>query len=250
MAIYEKSTRELMFMMVDEMGIRKGERIQREQVVNWFRERYPKIRVEVVNSHLTRMSTNAESRVSHYRRTLRDDLFYQVGRGEWELYDAARHPRPIVPGGYEDVCEVEDEVVAETARRAESSEFAYEKDLQHFLARHLAVIEDGMVLYEDEEAKGIEYPAGGRLIDLLAVDREGGLVVVELKVSKGYDRVVGQLLRYMNWVRRFVAEEGQRVRGMIVARHITEDLQLACAGLADVSLLEYEMSVKLQRVMT
>jgi RecB family endonuclease NucS len=64
----------------------------------------------------------------------------------------------------------------------------------------MAAIEPGLRLYEEESVKGIEFPVGGRFIDLLGVDEAGALVVIELKVSRGYDRVVGQLLRYGGWI--------------------------------------------------
>jgi RecB family endonuclease NucS len=40
----------------------------------------------------------------------------------------------------------------------------------------------------------LEFSAGDRYIDILAVDAQGSFVVIELKVSRGYDRVIGQLL--------------------------------------------------------
>lgn len=55
-------------------------------------------------------------------------------------------------------------------------------------------------------------------------------MVLELKFSRGYDRVVGQLLRCINWVRMELADPGQRVRGIIICRKMTEDLRLACAS--------------------
>ena len=73
-------------------------------------------------------------------------------------------------------------------------------------------------------------------------------MVLELKVEKGYDRVVGQLLRYVNWVRTELAEPGQRVRGIIVCRSMSQDLILACAGLADIELYEYQLSVTVSPV--
>ena len=89
---------------------------------------------------------------------------------------------------------------------------------------------------------------GGRFIDILAVDKDDNLVVIELKVSKGYDRVVGQLLRYMGWIKNNLAEPGQGVRGIIIARFISEDLLLACAGLQNVQLFEYELSIRLREI--
>jgi RecB family endonuclease NucS len=130
-----------------------------------------------------------------------------------------------------------------------SSEFLLERDLQRYLAESLECIEPGLKLYEDEDVKGLEFEAGGgRRIDILAVDKTGGFVVLELKVEKGYDRVVGQLLRYMNWVRKELAEPGQRVRGIIVCRTMSEDLRLACASINDVELFEYQLSVTVTKV--
>lgn len=69
-----------------------------------------------------------------------------------------------------------------------------------------------------------------------------------LQPSIGYDRVVGQLLRYVNWVRQNLAEKGQRVRGIIVCRTMSEDLKLACASIRDVELFEYQLSVTVSKV--
>ncbi len=68
-------------------------------------------------------------------------------------------------------------------------EFAYESDLRDFLAKNLSLLEPGLRLYQDEGITGVEFPACGRFIDILAVDTRENLVVIELKVSRGYDRV-------------------------------------------------------------
>lgn len=58
--------------------------------------------------------------------------------------------------------------------------------------------------------------AGGRL-DLLCVDqRDKALVVVELKVVRANEAVVAQILKYIGWVKRYVAE-GRPVRGIVIA---------------------------------
>ena len=117
------------------------------------------------------------------------------------------------------------------------------------MAENLDCIEPGLKLYEEDDIKGLEFEAGnGRRIDILALDKDGAFVVLELKVSKGYDRVVGQLLRYVNWVRKNRAEPGQRVRGIIICRTMSEDLRLACASIKDIELFEYQLSVSVKRV--
>ena len=72
--------------------------------------------------------------------------------------------------------------------------------------------------------------------------------MIELKVSKGYDRAVGQLLRYMGWIAQNLAEPGQKVKGMIIARTISDDLRLATSRVQDVELYEYELSISLKKI--
>ena len=86
------------------------------------------------------------------------------------------------------------------------------------------------------------------LADILAIDNNNNYVVIELKVSKGYDRVIGQLLRYMAWIETNQAEPTQKVRGIIIAREISEDLHLAASKILEVELFEYDLSVSLRNV--
>jgi endonuclease len=53
--------------------------------------------------------------------------------------------------------------------------------------------------------------------------------------------VVGQLLRYMAWISSKLAA-GKKVRGMIVASEITEDLKLATSLIEGVRLWQYRLS--------
>lgn len=247
MPIYEKPVRELMREMVLDLGLQPGEQLAREQVLEWFRTRYPLVKHGTVSAHLVRMSTNNPSRLHHkLRPDGSDNLFFYIDSGRVRLYNAESDPPPITvsnPSGPESPhSEAVDQGVVE------SSQFAYEHDLRDFLAKNLDKIESGLRLYDDEGITGIEFPAGGRFIDILARDSSGGYAVIELKVSKGYDRALGQLLRYMGWVQKHQAEPGAKVRGIIVAREITEDLKLACAQVPGISLFEYQLSVKLHPV--
>ena len=245
MAIYDKPVRFLMKEMVDDFSLQEGQEFSKQQVIGWFNEHYPKIKTGTLAAHLIRFSTNAKSRIHHNANSGDDDRFFQIDGSHFRLYDSNQDPTPIydVPVSPPQPDGDDDELQGPT-------EFAYEADLKNYLAKNLSVIEAGLKLYEDEEIKGIEFPVGGRFIDILAVDSNGKLVVIELKVSKGYDRVVGQLMRYMAWIQKNQAESGQQVRGIIVAREISEDLKLACSLLPDVHLFEYELSLTLKRVDT
>ena len=239
MPLYEKPVRLLFKDMVKELGVSQGEIITREQIFSWFKK-YPKVKDATISAHLLKMSTNAPSRI-HYNVNPGgdDDLLYQIDSRSFRLYDPKNDPGPIYEGKPEDEEDVE---------QPEVGEFAYERDLQHFLSKNLSLIETGLRLYEEEGITGVEFPVGGRRIDILALDEDNDYVVIELKVSRGYDRVVGQLLRYMAWIKRNQADDGQNVRGIIVARQISEDLLLACSELDSVGLYEYQLSVSLQKV--
>ena len=250
--IYDKTTRALLKEMLKDWGLRPGQVFTTSRALEWFAAHYPKLKPSSIRAHLVQASTNDRSRLHHPSTNETDDLLFKVASGQFRLYEPTKDPAPIhemVEGDVareEALGETDDEEEAEDGQA--SSEFLLEKDLQRYLAENLECIEPGLHLYEEDGIRGIEFDAGGRRIDILALDRGGAFVVIELKVSRGYDRVVGQLLRYMNWVRKELADPGQRVRGMIICRSMSEDLRLACASISDVELLEYALSVTVSRV--
>lgn len=242
--LYDKSVRELMRDMIPALGIEQDQVFTRDQARSWFKENYPKIKEGTIAAHLLRFSVNAPSRVHFSAKPGEDDVFFQLDGSHFRLYSQLKDPPPI----YEKSSNESPDMEAENEESLVTNQFAYEKDLQNFLAKNLNLIEQGLKLFEDEGIRGVEFPVGGRFIDVLAVDRNSDWVVIELKVSKGYDRVVGQLLRYMAWIKKNHAESGQKVRGIIVARDISEDLLLACSDLPGIELFEYQLSVNLSKV--
>ena len=124
--------------------------------------------------------------------------------------------------------------------------FAAESDLRDFLAQNLSCMEVGLRLFEDGERSGMEFPVDSGRIDILAIDREGKFVVVELKLSRGRNKALGQLLYYMGWVDRNLGNGP--CRGVIVARDISDDLIVACSRVNGVSLYRYHLQVSLERI--
>ena len=208
MSIYEKPVRELFKDMVKEFDLQQGEIIPREDVYRWFDKNYPKIKISTVSAHLLKMSVNAPSRIHYGVRADGDDnLLYQIDSQRFRLFNSTEDPPPI----YEWAPDHKPSEDVEDSSYLEGREFAYESDLQNFLAKNLSLIEKGLLLYEEEGIKGIEFPVGNRRVDILAVDKKKAYVVIELKVSKGYDRVIGQLLRYMGWIKKYHADSDQKV---------------------------------------
>jgi RecB family endonuclease NucS len=252
MTIYDKPTKTLMREWA-EANLAPGQEFSKSQPVAWFKQHYPDIKSNTVEMHVEGMSVNNRNRRHHsnVHANSGHDLFWKIGPGQFRLWDKERDPKPRYKADIEREEDAappvtDDEAEEEIAAAADAA-FAYEKDLQNYLARNLHVLEPGLRLYEDEGFDGVEFNAGGRKIDILAVDSADAFVVIELKVSKGYDRVIGQLLRYMNWVEQNLPTE-REVRGIIVANEISEDLVLATHKLSAVRLFEYEISFAVSEV--
>jgi len=257
---YDKSTKELFKEFVDSFvpppakglglierkPLDQGGYFTRQEILKWFQEHYPELKRATVNAHLIVMSTNSPSRVHHHLRPNgADDLLFQMDASTFRLYVKESDPPPIYKNDTVDTTEDADN--AENTA-PEAHEFAYENDLKNFLASNLSIIRPTLSVYREDDITGIEFPVGNRRIDILAVENGNDFVVIELKVSKGYDRAVGQLLRYMGWIEQNLAEPGQNVKGMIIARSISNDLRLATSRIDDVELYEYELSISLNRI--
>lgn len=77
--------------------------------------------------------------------------------------------------------------------------------------------------------------------DLICLDEEDNFVVLELKAVHSSDSVVGQLLRYMGYVRENWAEKaGKKVKGIILTPSYDEQLRLA-AKEAGIQVLRVRM---------
>lgn len=127
-----------------------------------------------------------------------------------------------------------------------SFEFALEAHLRDFLAKDLGRIEPGLKLFELGGRLGTEYPVEGGRIDILAVDLSGRNVVIELKLSQGRNKALGQLLYYMGWVDANLGPKP--CRGIVIASEISNELKIAVSRAPDVTLFTYKMSFSVEPV--
>lgn len=240
MTIYAKSTADLMRQYVDEHP--DQEQFTADEIIAWFKSRWPRINPSTVQAHLIKMSTNAPARVN-WQVKPEHNLFYRLGPGLFRRYRPDSDPPPI----YQDTPLEPPVDVNEAEPITQPGEvFAYESHLRDYLADNLSVLEPGLKLYEVEDIPGIEYPIRSRRIDLLAVARDGSFVVIELKVSKGHAYTIGQILTYIGWVRQDLAD-GKPVRGMIVAHTLSDELLTAAhEANADIRLFEYDISFRVR----
>ncbi len=253
MPIYDKPTRELMHEFAAQ-ELKPGQVFSRRDAVRWFADRYPDIKRNTVEAHVDGMSVRAPRR-RHHPNIKPDagwDLFFKLSPREFRLWDPENDPTPWYKADFDAAIEnggdgTEDEITEEGDLG--SRKFAFERDLQNYLVQNLGLLEPGLKLYEDEDGEftGVEFPAGQRYIDILAVGADGAHVVIETKVSRAYDRVVGQILRYMGWIKKSFAGDVP-VRGIVVASEVSEDLILATSSIENIRLVEYEISFSLKSV--
>lgn len=174
----------------------------------------------------------------------------------WQVQESADEVRLLMPGG-SGAGAVVDAVLGTPGEgdhaddEAAAAAFALEAQLRDFIAQNLGRIPINgkhLALFTDSSGRqGIEYPTGVGPIDILAVDDAGDLVVFELKLERGPDRALGQLARYMGWVKLNLAN-GRNVDGVVVARSIDERLRYAAAVISNVALLEYEVEFRVRDV--
>jgi hypothetical protein len=115
-----------------------------------------------------------------------------------------------------------------------------ERDLHNYLAARVSKIEMGLKVVES----GIEFHTEAGNIDILARDKDGRLVVIELKAGTAKDSALGQLLGYMGCI----ATTEPTVRGILVASDFDQRVIFGAKGLASVKLIKYQVSFELQEV--
>jgi restriction system protein len=129
--------------------------------------------------------------------------------------------------------------------------FVMEKHLEDFLVRNWAQTDLGKeydIFEEAGEKVGQQYSTDTGPLDILAISKDKkSLLVVELKKGRASDVVVGQTLRYMGYVQEVLAEEGQAVRGAIIALEDDQRIRRALAVVPTIDFYRYQISFKLMK---
>jgi restriction system protein len=129
------------------------------------------------------------------------------------------------------------------------SVFALEKHLEDFLIANWKQTELGKnydIYEEDGQQLGKQYPTDTGFMDILAISKDKKeLLVVELKKGRASDNVVGQIQRYMGFALEELAENGQTVKGIIIALEDDNRIRRALAVAPNIEFYRYQVSFKL-----
>ena len=123
--------------------------------------------------------------------------------------------------------------------------FALEKHLEEFLVQNWNKTELGKkydIYEEDGEKVGQQFPTDTGYMDILAISKDKKeLLIVELKKGRASDSVIGQIQRYMGYVLEELCDNGQKVKGVIIA--LDDDLRIKRALSVTKNIEFYRYSV-------
>lgn len=129
------------------------------------------------------------------------------------------------------------------------SAFAMEKHLEEFLIENWSQTELGKnydLFTEDGEIIGQQYDTEIGTIDILGISKDKKtLLVVELKKGRASDVVVGQIQRYMGFIKEELLEPDQEVKGIIIALDDDKKIRYALSVANNIDFYRYEIDFKL-----
>ncbi|KKM97663.1 hypothetical protein LCGC14_1165720 [marine sediment metagenome] len=232
------------------------------EIKNYIWTKYGDVNENTINSQIVACTVNQPSRI-HYQENSKPrvsnskyDFLFSIKRGyvvsydvdkhgEWEIKEDEFGKLKVVQAELDELDE------AEFDEKREEMMFPLENHLRDFIAKNIETIKvngKALKLYIDDTGRnGVEYPTKVGNIDILAIDNEGAFIVFELKVSRGSDSAIGQILRYMGWIKSNLALDN-KVKGVIVAKNIIEKLRYAASITPDITLFEYQLDFLLDEV--
>ena len=128
--------------------------------------------------------------------------------------------------------------------------FYMEKHLEEFIITNWDEIDLGSrydLIYDEGVLVSQQFRTDIGFIDILAKDKkDGSYVVIELKKNQTSDDTIGQIARYMGWIRDHKKDEN--VKGIIIASEFTKKLKYAIKYVKNIDVLSYEINFSLNEV--
>ncbi|MBS3967316.1 MAG: DUF1016 family protein [Truepera sp.] len=200
-------------------------RVTSEQIKQAINTKYPgQWKAATIQAHLYACVANNPKAYIHHPWARK--FLYRNADGTFELYSEERHgPNEWAPPEGED----EIEPVSELAETS----ISLERDIEDHLIQHLNTLEKGLKFVARQFKTDV-----GR-IDILAEDKEGYRVIIEVKVGEVKDSAVGQIARYLGW---FTKLDRKSPRGMLVAAEFPEGVRYAATAVSGLTLHAYRVS--------
>lgn len=163
------------------------------------------------------LSGNPYNQLSNFRTGLRTYALFRDEGGEAEIVNDAA----IELAG------------AAIKDRREGKQFELERHLQDSLRSEIDQLEKGLEIADG----GVERSVNSGFIDILAKDKSGALVVIELKAGQAKREALGQIAGYMGDL--MSEEPDTQIRGMLVAAEFDKSCLSAVRAVPTLSLIRY-----------
>ena len=128
--------------------------------------------------------------------------------------------------------DVVDESTPQQLTEYVESSLSLERDLEDQIVSHLDALEPGLTLVSRQVRSDVG------ILDLLAKDRDGQTVIIELKAGEAKDSSIGQIARYVGW---YSEKEGTTPRAILVASGFPQPVRWAAKAIPGLRLVTYQV---------
>ena len=235
---------------LEEAVKQNGGEARSRQVFDYIKKHYPDTWKDgTIRAHLMGCTVNHSS--SHHYKHFRKFLF-NLGPGHVRLYYPEKDGKwlrtedgmvKVGPGVVID--EDPEPETDDNGGEVESGQISIsmEKDLELFLYNDIGSLEPDLDLPEDIETRQPSVESGR--IDILAKDKDGSYVVIELKAGTAKDQVLAQILAYIGDISD---QFDVNTRGIIVAHGFSPKLVKASKRVPSVKLMKYNITFNFESV--
>ena len=118
----------------------------------------------------------------------------------------------------------------------------YESDIENLLVKYPDWIEEGLKILGNQ----VQTSTGP--LDLLCEDKDGNIVIVELKYTKhnkADDKTVGQVLRYKGWAEEKEEFKDKKIRVIILGDKFHKRLEMSVKGSEFIELRKLRVRLKM-----
>lgn len=122
--------------------------------------------------------------------------------------------------------------------------------LRKLLTQQPEILEPGLSIFTEKgKPVGEGYSSGVGVIDLLARDASGAIVVVKVAERGQEEDLVPATLQRIGWVRKHLGRSKENVRGIIVVEHLPESLSYTASATAGtIAFKTYRVAVTFEDV--
>jgi len=100
-----------------------------------------------------------------------------------------------------------------------------ERHIEDLIVEDPSILEEGLLIYDQDNPRQYRIDIG--IIDMLCKDINGNFVVIEIKRDTGKEKHVGQILKYLSWIDKNLANNNFNVRGILVVKKKSRGLEYA-----------------------